>query len=86
MRSLDFSTLESLPDLMMCFYVKGGFAKMTGLPDNLIETPHLHPCGGPLMDVLDDILSSLRLSGGVVVDAEFAGDYCVPAQFTPEHF
>jgi len=38
------------------------------------------------MDVLDDILSSLRLSGGVVIDAEFSGDYCVPAEFTPNHF
>lgn len=38
------------------------------------------------MDVLEDILSSLRLSGGIVVDAEFTGDYCVPAEFTPEHF
>src|SRR3954452_18690713 len=38
------------------------------------------------MDVLDDILSSLRLRGGVVIDAEFSGDYCVPAQFTPDHF
>ena len=38
------------------------------------------------MDVLDEILGSLRLTGGVVVDAEFSGEYCVPAQFTPEHF
>jgi pimeloyl-ACP methyl ester carboxylesterase/AraC-like DNA-binding protein len=37
------------------------------------------------MDVLDDILASLRLSGGVVIDAEFTGDYCVRAQFTPDH-
>ena len=37
------------------------------------------------MDVLDEILSSLRLSGGVVIDAEISGDYCVSAQFTPDH-
>src|SRR5260221_7877862 len=37
------------------------------------------------MDVLDDILGSLRLSGGVVIDGEFTGDYCVRAQFTPDH-
>jgi len=37
------------------------------------------------MDVLDEILSSLRLTGGVVIDAEFSGDYCVRAQFTPDH-
>jgi len=38
------------------------------------------------MDVLDQILSSLRLTGGVVIDGEFSGDYCVSAQFTPKHF
>ena len=37
------------------------------------------------MDVLDDILSSLRLRGGVVVDGEFSGDFCVAAEFTPGH-
>ena len=36
------------------------------------------------MDVLDDILSSLRLTGGVIVDGEFTGDFCVRAEFTPE--
>ena len=34
-----FRVQESLPDLMICFYVKGWFAKMTALPDNLTETP-----------------------------------------------
>ena len=29
------------------------------------------------MDVLDEILGSLRLTGGVVIDAEFTGDFCV---------
>ena len=38
------------------------------------------------MDVLDEILSSLRLAGGVVVDGEFSGDFCVAAEFTPGHF
>ena len=38
------------------------------------------------MDVLDEILGSLRLSGGVVIDAEFKGDFCVNAEFTPGHF
>ena len=37
------------------------------------------------MDVLDDILGSLRLTGGVVIDAELTGDYCLLAQFTPDH-
>src|SRR6476619_6604287 len=38
------------------------------------------------MDILDEILSSLRLSGGVGIEGEFSGDYCVLAQFTPDHF
>ena len=37
------------------------------------------------MDVLDEILSSLRLTGGVVIDADLTGDFCVRAQFTPDH-
>jgi AraC-like DNA-binding protein len=38
------------------------------------------------MDVIDDILRSLRLTGGVVIDGEFSGDFCLLAQFTPNHF
>jgi DNA-binding transcriptional LysR family regulator len=38
------------------------------------------------MDVLDEILGSLRLTGGVVIDGTFSGDFCVLAQFTPRHF
>jgi pimeloyl-ACP methyl ester carboxylesterase/AraC-like DNA-binding protein len=37
------------------------------------------------LDVLDDILGSLRLTGGVVIDAELTGDYCLLAQFTADH-
>jgi pimeloyl-ACP methyl ester carboxylesterase/AraC-like DNA-binding protein len=37
------------------------------------------------MDVLDEILGSLRLTGGVVIDGGFTGDFCVLAQFTPDH-
>lgn len=37
------------------------------------------------MDVLTDILGSLRLTGGVVIDGAFSGDFCVRAQFTPAH-
>ncbi len=59
---------------------------MTSMPDNLTETPHTYAGGGPALDVLDDILGSLRLSGGVVVDGEFSGDFCVAAEFTPGHF
>ena len=71
---------------MSSAYGMQGFAKMTALPDNLTETPHTYAGGGPKLDVLDEILSSLRLTGGVVVDGEFSGDYCLGAQFTPAHF
>jgi pimeloyl-ACP methyl ester carboxylesterase/AraC-like DNA-binding protein len=37
------------------------------------------------MDVLGDILSSLHLTGGVVVDARVRGDWCMISQFTAEH-
>ncbi|WP_310469262.1 alpha/beta fold hydrolase [Sphingomonas sp.] len=37
------------------------------------------------MDVLDEILSSLRLNGGIVFDAEMHGDWCTVSQFSPEH-
>src|SRR5213592_3999012 len=58
---------------------------MTALPDNLIETPDRADARLPL-DVLDEILGSLRLTGGVVIDGEFSGDFCILAQFTPDHF
>src|SRR3954471_14527883 len=59
---------------------------MTRPPDNLTETPHTYARGGAVMDVVDDILSSLKLTGGVVIAGEFSGDFCVLAQFTPNHF
>jgi len=37
------------------------------------------------MDVLNDLLAALRLSGGVVVDAEMHGDWCLISQFDREH-
>jgi AraC-like DNA-binding protein len=70
---------------MEVIYVNWPFAKMTGLPDKLTETPHTYAGRGLSMDVLDEILGSLRLTGGVVIDAEFSGDYCVRAEFTPAH-
>ena len=36
------------------------------------------------MDVLSDILASLRLTGGVVIDGQLRGDFCLLSQFTPE--
>ena len=36
------------------------------------------------MDVLTDILGSLRLTGGVVIDAETSGDFCLLSRFQDE--
>lgn len=36
------------------------------------------------MDILSDVLSSLRLTGGIVVDGRLTGDFCLNAQFTPD--
>src|SRR5215203_1090567 len=55
---------------------------MTGMPDNLTETPDWEIP----VDVLTDILGSLRLTGGVVIDAKLTGDFCVRSEFTPQHF
>ena len=37
------------------------------------------------MDVLTEILASLRLNGGIVFDAEMRGDWCAVSQYSPEH-
>jgi len=37
---------EFLATLMALIYTKQAFAKMTGLPDKLIETPHTYACRG----------------------------------------
>jgi pimeloyl-ACP methyl ester carboxylesterase/AraC-like DNA-binding protein len=37
------------------------------------------------MDVLTDILGSLRLTGGVVIDGKLTGEFCVRSEFTPQH-
>jgi hypothetical protein len=37
---------ELLATLMTLMYVKSAFAKMTGLPDKLIETPHTYAVRG----------------------------------------
>ncbi len=36
------------------------------------------------MDVLTDIFGSLRLTGGVVIDAKMTGDFCLLSQFSPD--
>jgi len=38
------------------------------------------------MQVVSDILDSLSLTGGVVVDGQFEGEFCLHAEFTPDHF
>jgi AraC-like DNA-binding protein len=70
---------------MISNYVTQPSIEMTDSPDNLTETLHTNAAGAPKLDVLDDILGSLRLTGGVVIDAEFTGDYRVRAEFTPAH-
>ena len=37
------------------------------------------------MDVLTDILGSLRLTGGVVIDAETSGDFCLLSRFQEDN-
>ena len=37
------------------------------------------------MEVLTDILGSLRLTGGVVMDGRLTGEFCVLSHFTPDH-
>ena len=46
LRSSACPVQESFPDLMIRFYAKGRFAKMTALPDKLTETPHLPAARG----------------------------------------
>ena len=69
---------------MARLYVTSAFAKMTGMPDNLTETPHTYAQREPFVDVLTDILDSMRLSGGVVVDGSTRGDWCLLSQFNED--
>ena len=57
---------------------------MTGFPDNLTEMPG-ESAKGALMDVLTEILSSLRLNGGIVFDAVMRGDWCAVSQYESQH-
>jgi AraC-like DNA-binding protein len=84
-RSLSSMPINQQSDAMS-LYETSSFAKMITAPDKLTETPHTYAGGGSRMDILHEILSSLRLTGGVVIDGEFSGDFCVLAQFTPNHF
>jgi AraC-like DNA-binding protein len=35
------------------------------------------------MEVIDDVLSTMRLAGGVILDAEFRGEWAILSSFTP---
>jgi AraC-like DNA-binding protein len=52
---------------------------MTSAPNELTETPN-----PPGSDPVEDLLSAMRLSGGIFVDAEFRGDFSVASHFVPE--
>lgn len=54
---------------------------MTARLKDLTETPQ----GAPAR-VIDEILTSLRLTGGVVIDACAYGDWCMTSQFLPKHY
>lgn len=41
--------------------------------------------GSLVMDVLTEILTSLRLNGGIVFDASMRGDWCTASRYDPEH-
>jgi len=36
------------------------------------------------MDALSDVLQTVRLTGGVFVEARFTAPWCVASRFTPE--
>src|SRR5689334_22926031 len=40
--------------------------------------------GGPDMDVLTNVLSSMKLAGSVFLEADFSHPWCVTSQMTPE--
>lgn len=50
---------------------------MTVPPDQLTDQPDME-------DTLSDILRSLRLKGGVFLDARFTAPWCIVSQVTPE--
>jgi AraC-like DNA-binding protein len=52
---------------------------MTSAPNELTETPNPGAA-----DAVEDILSAMRLSGGIFVDAEFRGDFSVASHFVPD--
>jgi AraC-like DNA-binding protein len=56
---------------------------MTGPPDHLIDRPR-QVGAGDMMDPLSEVLRSVRLIGGVFLDARFTAPWCVTAKITAE--
>ncbi len=57
---------------------------MIQLPDKLIEMPVIGRQAGAPVDVLTQVLDSLRLSGGVILEGRARGDWCVSSHLLPQ--
>jgi AraC-like DNA-binding protein len=56
---------------------------MTGPPDRLIDRPDLMGTGD-MVDPLTEVLRSVRLTGGLFLDARFTAPWCVTSRITAE--
>src|SRR5262245_9408444 len=56
---------------------------MTGRPDHLTDRPD-RPELARMMDPLSALIGSVRLTGGVFLDARFSAPWCVTSQITAE--
>ena len=56
---------------------------MTGRPDHLTDRPD-RPELAHMMDPLSALIGSVRLTGGVFLDARFSAPWCVTSQITAE--
>jgi AraC-like DNA-binding protein len=63
-------------------YSSARFGRMTARPDWLTVRPILG--GEPRMDLLSDVLRSVRVTGAVFLAAEFTAPWCVRASVTSE--
>ena len=52
---------------------------MSARPNELTESP-----AAPSGDPLDEILTAMRLSGGIFIEAEFTGDWSIASHFVPD--
>lgn len=55
---------------------------MTDPPDLLIIRPN-RPGQAEMADPLSDVLRSVRLTGGIFLDAQFTAPWCVRSKITP---